>query len=1054
MYGGVYLQSNRLPGVFSGPALRWFVLVAILFCCLSAMPASAAAITPKIQQGGTVYIGEDGLNLTRALNQAHGQNAYPDGIPALTGIGWWPSAATVSTTSPTRTLSLQSRYRSFAVVPADFVGYTGNWYLLDQSGMADLSNGGIPRMVIQVSDPSLDIAVWDFDQNNEVSGLSVPQGERIGFKIKTNMYNALDNRYRRPVTYTSADGYINIIVKDECGATLTALAPAPNTVNPPLAKQAIRSQPYFWPAQNGTLYWATGAKDVNNQYRYPAGTYSINTVSTLNHMRDNYKLAGADYTGKTVSPTYTLTLIPDAVRIEANKDSVVRGNRLSVTITGRPLTRYYLWVKNNGSTPLPVTTSPPTFLPSAPVIQDRPSGPYTIGSHKVLNGGSKTVRGSVPPSTRDKTLHYVAVITNKRGTATAEIQTWNTTRPSLYTFHVESTTRSSETSVLVMGGNIPVSPAGISPAKVIRNPRINTAVATTNTADYRRILQGASVFIGEEGLNVTAALNQAHGNGATPYKTPASTKIGWWASSAIITTTSPTKVVDLNLRHAALTVEPADFIGYTGNWYLVNPVTGMADLSNGGVPQVVFSVQDPALDIRIWDLDTNADITGKSVPQGERLGFRIDTNMYLATDTTKRPDISGKSPGFITIKVKNENGATYNYLYQPNSTTIDLTNQFVSVQPFFWGMDTRHNIRVTPSTYAYWRTDLRDSEYRYFYPQGTYVVFAESQLNRMMDNYKCAGADYTGKTVSQSYTVALVTDRVTVETNKDSVVAGNPFAVTVIGRPNSSYYLWLYNTRSLNSSYKFRPPMIATGQEKVYLDKPADAALGFHPLGNYAFRNGNGRTIFQDVGVGTFAGGNQYNRTRYYARIVTSSSGVRTVEFVTSTATRAQKYTVRVEQFNSGEYKGGETTVKVTTNTAYNASLGVSAVSVNQTELVSGTTPVSAAFDVSFGRQYPADEKLRFSTGLASPRWSYTIIIDGVEHYYPAVDSTSLDLTGGDISYPPNRTIRLHIGLNATAPSVSTATNKTLFGITQVDAQGYAVPGNQYIRTILIRPHP
>ena len=39
-----------------------------------------------------------------------------------------------------------------------------------------------------------------------------------------------------------------------------------------------------------------------------------------------------------------------------------------------------------------------------------------------------------------------------------------------------------------------------------------------------------------------------------------------------------------------------------------------------------------------------------------------------------------------------------------------------------------------------------------------------------------------------------------------------------------------------------------------------------------------------------------WNRTRYYALINTSTSGTRTVEFVTNNWTKAQKYTIRVEQ--------------------------------------------------------------------------------------------------------------------------------------------------------------
>jgi hypothetical protein len=84
------------------------------------------------------------------------------------------------------------------------------------------------------------------------------------------------------------------------------------------------------------------------------------------------------------------------VNIEANKDSVIRGNRFSVTITGRPSTQYYLWVRDDGKAGLPVTERPPSILPSAPVIQDLPSGPFTIGSHPVIDGHGTTVQDTVP----------------------------------------------------------------------------------------------------------------------------------------------------------------------------------------------------------------------------------------------------------------------------------------------------------------------------------------------------------------------------------------------------------------------------------------------------------------------------------------------------------------------------------------------------------------------------------------------------------------------------------------------------------------------------------
>ena len=54
---------------------------------------------------------------------------------------------------------------------------------------------------------------------------------------------------------------------------------------------------------------------------------------------------------------------------------------------------------------------------------------------------------------------------------------------------------------------------------------------------------------------------------------------------------------------------------------------------------MVFNVQDPSLDLKIWDYNQNTDVTGKSVPQGEKLGFRIDTNMYPAVDGRYRSNV-------------------------------------------------------------------------------------------------------------------------------------------------------------------------------------------------------------------------------------------------------------------------------------------------------------------------------------------------------------------------------------------------------------------------------
>ncbi len=73
------------------------------------------------------------------------------------------------------------------------------------------------------------------------------------------------------------------------------------------------------------------------------------------------------------------------------------------------------------------------------------------------------------------------------------------------------------------------------------------------TAAINTIGQGNVVFVGEEGLDISAALGP-------------DTQIGWWASAADITTTSPTKTIDLKGRITSFMVSPLNLtvISVTG----------------------------------------------------------------------------------------------------------------------------------------------------------------------------------------------------------------------------------------------------------------------------------------------------------------------------------------------------------------------------------------------------------------------------------------------------------------------------------------------------------
>ena len=266
---------------------------------------------------------------------------------------------------------------------------------------------------------------------------------------------------------------------------------------------------------------------------------------------------------------------------------------------------------------------------------------------------------------------------------------------------------------------------------------------------------GATVFIGEQGLNLTPAQLAVDPMGAD-------TQIGWWASAANTQTTAPTKAISIIGQTNSFTVTPANFVGYTGNWYQVNAVTGFAEATP------LINVQDPAMDVRIWDLNSSQDVTGGSVIQGDTLAFRVDTNIYQAYNGYRADDTQGTYPwgiladtpaadGYIDINVKTPSGniltGLWNNSYALGGVVEPITNLNVTYQPWFWG--SAPDNRVVPGTQSNWSTGAINQSGWQAYTAGIYTVTATSYLNGMYANYLNGGAAYTGKTVSGAYTVTI-----------------------------------------------------------------------------------------------------------------------------------------------------------------------------------------------------------------------------------------------------------------------------------------------------------
>jgi len=475
------------------------------------------------------------------------------------------------------------------------------------------------------------------------------------------------------------------------------------------------------------------------------------------------------------------------------------------------------------------------------------------------------------------------------------------------------------------------------------------------------INQGASVFIGEQGLDITRAMNSA--NDVDPLETLVDADtcghdgyictIGWWASAAEIRTTAPTQTVDLTgrigrtiptppaLTQGLFTVTQAEFEGYDGEWYLVDPADHNYAKEDTAA---VFNVKAPKIDISIRDVNqNNADVSNKAIPTGAELQFQIGTNLYSALGDQREnfPDHDigtlANEEGYINIVVKPATGAVLGALYTCGvrdfsveairGVCVDTGNARsirmlpVATQPYTWGL--LDPVSGGPATFS-WYTDARtgpNETGQKIYPPGSYVISAESKLNNMYDNYLAGGAAYTGRTVSEVKTITLVSDTVSITANKDSVVRSKPFSVTITGKPSTLYNVWIKNTDDMVLGQYNNAPPVVTKYQVLVRD-------GSNFTADYFFQNGGGDKTVEDVAF-TQAGCNPLIRIPWntnapyadcyysYAQITTGTAGTRTVEFTTAATTKAQRYTIRVERndndndYEDGVFKGDEVDVAV-----------------------------------------------------------------------------------------------------------------------------------------------
>jgi PGF-CTERM protein len=252
---------------------------------------------------------------------------------------------------------------------------------------------------------------------------------------------------------------------------------------------------------------------------------------------------------------------------------------------------------------------------------------------------------------------------------------------------------------------------------------------------------------------------------------------------------------------------------------------------------VIIDKPKLGLDV-VLETDTASSVDGKSVSEDTNVEFKIKT--YKVGDTYFNS--SDGQLATVTVKVKPEGGASFTTFGGQNLAGIPVDASTVYTLPI----------------------NLNDEE------TGSYTAIVEWTSPQ-------GWADSAADSNTVSFTIR--TKEVTIEADKDTVVRGNPFTVTVSGDSKVKYYVYVKDESIDADKY----PYIRSGQTSVNITSAALSEI----MGE----------VDDDAGIlGT------------EAIITTDAAGSRKIQFDTNTSTDDRTFTIKVISTDGKD----DDTVKVT----------------------------------------------------------------------------------------------------------------------------------------------
>jgi hypothetical protein len=132
------------------------------------------------------------------------------------------------------------------------------------------------------------------------------------------------------------------------------------------------------------------------------------------------------------------------------------------------------------------------------------------------------------------------------------------------------------------------------------------------------------------------------------------------------------------------------------------------------------------------------------------------------------------------------------------------------------------------------------------------------------------------------------------------------------------------------------------------------------------------------------------------------------------------------------------------------AAISVSSITIDPSGSLTPSTPVTVSFKIENSGVFPSDGEIQMFTELDKPKWTYTIIVNGIENLRPVMGGRTLAISGFELNYKTSDEVSVRVTLEGVAPATTETTNKTIVRVTEYDSNGKALTSTQVEKTALV----